>query len=97
MLWSGSYSSVDQASRRQLWACLLGCAFEGKMRKQGEGGVGRYGAGEVVGGRMVNRSKDDIVGLGYVLFYLSATKRSRLNIEARTRPLLCSTQMAFFF
>lgn len=69
------------------------------MGKKGEGGVGRYGAGEVVGGGMVNGGEDDIVGLGYVLCSVRAAKRNRIGIgmKALTRPLLCSTQMAFFF
>lgn len=81
MLRSGSYSSIDQASRRELWTCLFGGSFEGEMRKEGEGGVGRYRAGKVVGGGMVDCGKDDIVGLAYVLCSVRTAEGNRIGIS----------------
>ncbi len=77
MLRSGSYSSIDKASRRKLWTCLFGGTFEGEMRKEGKGGIGRYGAGKVVGGGMVDCGEDDIAGLGYVLYFVRGVKHKQ--------------------
>lgn len=77
MLRSGSYASIDQASRRKLWTCLLCGTFKGEMRKEGERGIGRYRAGKIVGGGMVDCGEDDIAGLGYVLYFVRGAKQKQ--------------------
>lgn len=59
------------------------------MGKEGEGSVGRYGAGEVVGGGMVDCGEDNIVGLGYVLCSVRAAKRNRIRIGMKRLPGHC--------
>ena len=81
---------------------LLRSTLKSKLRELRIGRVRGYGTVVEIGGRVVDGCDDHIIGPGNVLAdirYQSMPSRASIDIlviHERTRPLLFSTQMAFF-